>query len=133
MITKIHSATVIVSDLDASIDFYVNTLGWEKRIDQPMGPEYRFVTVAPRGGDAELALGQAKAMGAEPGAVIIPGDEHMGPQTGISLAVEDMDETSRTLMERGVKFTGPPQEMPWGDKGCWMSDPDGNSFFLVGR
>lgn len=56
MITKIHSATVIVADQDTALDFYVNTLGWEKRQDAEVGPGYRFLTVAPAGGDAELVL-----------------------------------------------------------------------------
>ena len=56
MIKKIHSATVTVANKDAALEFYVNVLGWEKRIDQSVDEHYRFVTVAPVGGDAELAL-----------------------------------------------------------------------------
>ena len=133
MISYIHSGSVIVADLEAAIDFYTKVLGWEKRIDQPMGPEYRFVTVAPSGGQAELALCPAKQFGAEPGRPLIPGGENMGPQTGISLAVDDVEATYQALVEKGVKFAGPLQEMPWGDKASWLLDPDGNSFFFTGR
>ena len=132
MIAFIHSATIIVSDLERAIAFYVDTLGWEKRIDAPMGPDDRFVTVAPPGGQAELALGVARVHGVQPGRSIsnAPG---MEGTSGISLAVEDFQATYDTLVGRGVRFKGPPEDMPWGDRGAWMLDPDGNSFFLVGK
>lgn len=46
MITKIHSASIVAADQDAAVDFSVNKLGWEKRLDNPVGPNYRFITVA---------------------------------------------------------------------------------------
>jgi catechol 2,3-dioxygenase-like lactoylglutathione lyase family enzyme len=35
-ITKLYSAPIFVNDLDQAIDFYVNKLGFEKRIDDPL-------------------------------------------------------------------------------------------------
>ena len=132
MIAYIHNTTVVVSDLERALGFYVDTLGWEKRIDYAMGDGYRFVTVAPPGGQAELALGLVSHHTVRPGQGIsrMAG---MEGATGISLAVDDFDETYRTLAERGVRFSGPPEEMPWGDRGTWMIDPDGNRFFVVGK
>ena len=51
--------------------------------------------------------------------------------SGITLSVEDLDGMYQTLSTNGVTFTQPPTQMPWGDKAAWMSDPDGNSFFLI--
>lgn len=133
MISHIYASTVIVSDQDAALDFYVGKLGWEKRGDETMPDGYRFLTVAPPGAATELVLGAAHVYHAEPGAGIGRGDTGMGKHTGIVLAVEDVRETHRALVERGVHFTDPPAEMPWGDLGAWMADPDGNRFFLVGR
>jgi len=124
MIKNIHSTTIIVADQDVSLDFYVNKLGWEKRTDAMMGPDFRFLTVAPIGAETELVLGPASAYGVKPGG---------GIENGISLNVENFDETYQTLVSRGVRFTKPPEVMPWGDKGTWMLDPDGNSLFLAGR
>jgi catechol 2,3-dioxygenase-like lactoylglutathione lyase family enzyme len=132
VISYIHSTTIIVADQERALDFYVNTLGWEKRIDAMMGDGYRFVTVAPVGGQAELALGAAQMFTVEPGAGITRG-RGMEGASGISFAVDDVDATYRTLVERGVQFTGPPEQMPWGDKATWMLDPDGNRFFLTGN
>ena len=56
MISHVHSATVIVADQDKALDFYVNTLGFDKVIDQAMGPEMRFITVVPKGATTQIAL-----------------------------------------------------------------------------
>lgn len=125
MISKIHSATIIVDDQDQAIDFFVNTLGWKKSIDNQMGPEMRFVSVAPPGGEMELALGLASWF-----------EDGSGPgkgRTGISMVADDIDATYQALTERGVTFKEPVAMMPWGQKATWFSDPFGNEFFLVGE
>jgi catechol 2,3-dioxygenase-like lactoylglutathione lyase family enzyme len=132
VISYIHSATILVSDQERALDFYLNTLGWEKRIDAMMGDGYRFVTVAPPGGQAELALGPVAVLGGEPGVGISRG-RGMEGASGITFAVDDIDETYRTLAERGVRFSGPPGPMPWGDRATWLIAPDGNRFFFTGR
>jgi catechol 2,3-dioxygenase-like lactoylglutathione lyase family enzyme len=128
VITKIHSASVTVSDQQKAVDWYVNVLGWEVRIDQAVGPDYRFVTVAPVGGEAQLALEATGVMNRQP-----------GDYSGISLSVEDIDGTFTTLAGRGVEFIDEsgnpvdgPQTMPWGDRAAWLKDPDGNTFFFIG-
>ncbi len=132
MISHLHSTTIMVGDQERSLDFYVNTLGWEKRIDAMMGDGYRFLTVAPPGGQAELVLGPAEVLGGAPGQGIVTRGRGMEGASGTSFAVEDVEGTWRTLSERGVQFTGPPETMPWGDRATWMLDPDGNRFFLTG-
>ena len=132
MISHIHNTTIIVSDQDRALEFYVGTLGWEKRIDYEMGNGARFVTVAPAGAATELALGTEQMLHNPPGTGISksPG---MDGASGITFAVEDFDATYRALVERGVTFTREPEVTPWGDKATWLSDPDGNTFFFVGR
>lgn len=122
MISRIHSTTIAVSDQDAALEFYVNTLGWSKAVDQQMGPEMRFVTVVPPGGGAELAL-------ADPSWA--PGGMKPGAYTGISLVSNDIEADYNTLTAQGVVFTEPVQMMPWGARATWFGDPDGNQFFLV--
>lgn len=120
MITKIHSASIVVSDQDAAFNFYVNTLGWEKRLDQAVGPDYRFITVAPVGGETELALNPPHVVDRQPG-----GD------SGISLTVADIEATYQSLLDKGVTFTKPLEAMPWGARATWLQDPDGNTFFFT--
>lgn len=122
MITQIHSTTIAVSDQDAALDFYVNTLGWEKALDNPMGPEMRFLTVVPPGAATQLVLGHTSWFS----------DEYPAPgKSGISLLTPDIDATYEVLTERGVKFKEPVATMPWGQKATWFYDIDGNEFFLA--
>ena len=47
---------VPVSDQDQAVEFYVGTLGFEKRMDGPFGEGGRWIEVAPRGrGDDDRA------------------------------------------------------------------------------
>lgn len=121
MIAYIHSATIVVADQDAALDFYTNVLGWEKGIDNPMGDGMRFVTVVPPGGQAQLVLSHDSWY-----------DDGPKPsRAGISLVAHDLDATYATLAARGVQFKAPVETMPWGQKATWFTDPDGNEFFVV--
>jgi catechol 2,3-dioxygenase-like lactoylglutathione lyase family enzyme len=55
MITNISLNTVYCLDQDATRDFYVDVLGFVPRVDAPMGPDFRWVTVSPPG-QPELEL-----------------------------------------------------------------------------
>ena len=48
-ITDVRTIGVTVRDQDAALEFYVDTLGFEKRLDAPISPTMRWVEVAPRG------------------------------------------------------------------------------------
>jgi catechol 2,3-dioxygenase-like lactoylglutathione lyase family enzyme len=121
LISHIHSVTILVNDQQAAVDFYTSVLGWETVIDQQMAPEMRFVTVRPPGAETQLSHGHESWAG-DIGTV--------GGNTGISLITRDIDAAHKTLSERGVRFDGEIETMPWGDRAIWFSDPDGNRFFL---
>ncbi|TMM17768.1 MAG: glyoxalase, partial [Actinobacteria bacterium] len=55
-VNKINTVVIPVSNQDAAIDFYVEKLGFEKRIDVPFGNGYRWVEVAPGDADTTIAL-----------------------------------------------------------------------------
>ena len=56
MITSVHTATVFVTDQDRALDFYVSKLGFTKQTDMPMGPESRWIEVAPPGAKTAVLL-----------------------------------------------------------------------------
>ena len=123
MISKIHSTSIVVADQDAALDFYVNTLGWEKAMDAMVGGVMRWLTVVPPGAATQLVLAARSAMGSE--------NLPQGGYTGISLNTPDIEATVEALKARGVRFKQPVEVMPWGDKATWFYDLDGNEFFLV--
>jgi len=46
-ITGVHTVGVPVTDQDRALDFYVGTLGFDKRLDADMGGGRRWIEVAP--------------------------------------------------------------------------------------
>lgn len=98
MIKHIHSATLMVGDQDAALDFYVGKLGWEKRADSTYNDVgARWIEVGPPNATTAIALIKPEDAGAPP--------ETAGNYKGISLVTDDMDSTYRELSDRGVEFT----------------------------
>src|SRR4030088_963517 len=69
MLKQVTYVTLFVRDQDKALDFYINTLGFEKREENTAG-RVRFVTVALKGQDLQIVLWPGKA---DPTAGPIPG------------------------------------------------------------
>ena len=95
MITHLHAATVVVTDQDKALAFYVGVLGWENPDDVPMGPGMRWVTVRPKGAATHIAL-------ALPGWFTKKPSLEVGIETGIAFSTTDMMKTYAELKKRGV-------------------------------
>src|SRR3954462_5176480 len=90
-IAKIGVVCIPVSDQDRAIEFYVDTLGFEKRADVPFGEGYRWVEVAPAGAATTIA--------------IVPPPEGRpagNVETGIGLHTGDIEADHADLKSRGV-------------------------------
>jgi catechol 2,3-dioxygenase-like lactoylglutathione lyase family enzyme len=118
---QVGRVCVTVADTDRAIDFYVDTLGFDKVVDSPMGPGQRWVEVALAGTPTTIALAPPPE-----------GRSAGGSETGIILDSSDLDADHATLKEAGVdvdaevtRFGGPVPPM------FWMRDPDGNSLIVV--
>ena len=59
-ITELGTVGVPVSDQDRALEFYVEKLGFETRIDAPYGEGERWVEVAPPGATTSIALIRAR-------------------------------------------------------------------------
>jgi catechol 2,3-dioxygenase-like lactoylglutathione lyase family enzyme len=120
-LTKVGRVVVTVADTDRAIDFYVGTLGFEKVVDIPMGPDMRWVEVALPGRETAIALAPPP-----------PGQQAGGTQTGICLDTSDVDADHAALKAAGAdvdveisRYGGPVPPM------FWFRDPDGNSLLIV--
>ena len=58
-ITGVRTVGIPVTDQDRALDFYVGTLGLEKRLDADMGGGKRWIEVAPAGAATSIALVRA--------------------------------------------------------------------------
>jgi catechol 2,3-dioxygenase-like lactoylglutathione lyase family enzyme len=120
-LTKVGRVCVTVADTDRAIDFYVNTLGFEKIVDVPMGPDMRWVEVSLPGTETTIALAPPPQ-----------GREAGGDQTGICLDTTDVAADHAALKAAGAdvddeisRMGGPVPPM------FWLRDPDGNSLIVV--
>jgi catechol 2,3-dioxygenase-like lactoylglutathione lyase family enzyme len=121
-VDKIATVVIPVSDQDREIQFYVEALGFEKRIDAPFGNGYRWVEVGPAGGESTIALApppEGKSAG--------------NRETGISLYADDIDAFHAQLKANGVdvdpevsRMGGPVPPL------FWFRDPEGNVLMVVG-
>jgi catechol 2,3-dioxygenase-like lactoylglutathione lyase family enzyme len=125
VIQSIHSTPVYVSDQDAAVRFYTETLGFRIVDDTLMG-EDRWVVVAPGNAVSGISLQLPHGMGRQDTPATV------GGHTGISFMAEDVQKLYDELTAKGVAFDTEPQPMPWGGKGTNFSDPDGNMFFVAG-
>ncbi len=119
-ITRIGTVIVPVSDQERALAFYVDTLGFEKRLDAPFGQGGRWIEVAPAGAATTIALVQASD----------------GDAAGIvvSLATEDADDDHETLRARGVDADAEVIRMgEYVPPMFTFRDPDGNQFRMVQR
>jgi catechol 2,3-dioxygenase-like lactoylglutathione lyase family enzyme len=119
--TKVGRVCVTVADTDRAVDFYVETLGFEKVVDMRMGPDMRWVEVALAGTPTTIALSPPP-----------PDTEAGGAETGICLDTTDLEAAHAALKAAGVdvdqeitRFGAPVPPM------FWLRDPDGNKLIVV--
>jgi len=109
MIRRIWDVTFTVKDLKKSVEFYEGVLGLNKK--------YEFRDYV--GFDCcgiEIGL---KTWG-----------ELEPPRKGepiLNFLVDDVEESYRALIRKGVKILEPPKETLWGSKVLLFQDPDGNT------
>ena len=120
-ISKVGRVVVTIADTDRALDFYSGTLGFEKVVDIPMGPDARWVEVSVSATPTTIALAPPP-----------PGQEAGGKETGIILDTSDVDGAHAALKEAGIdvddevtRYGGPVPPM------FWLRDPDGNSLIVV--
>lgn len=120
---RIHCLSVFVRDIQRSLQFYVNQLGFRTLSDSTdeMG---RSVTIAPPDGTAILAL-IAPRPEAEEYALV-------GKGRFVVFLSDDVPAKFNEWQNRGVRFTHPPQAEPWGGVVTGFEDIDGNRFSLAG-
>lgn len=123
MISRVQMLTVYVRDQQRALDFYVNKLGMQIKLDQTMEANLRWLEVSPPGAETSIALLKPLA-DAENGA---------GMSAGIVFETEDIQAFYDHAQSAGVMFTQSPMSQPWGGTEARFVDPDGNSFSIVQR
>ena len=132
---KVANAQLWVHDQDEALAFYTDKLGFEVRSDVtlPELGDFRWLTVGPVG-QPDFAI----TLMAIPGPPVMESDTAeqvkdlmaKGFAGTVFLTTEDCRASYEELKDRGVEFSEPPEERPYGiDAG--FHDPSGNSFRLT--
>ncbi|MBC8160748.1 MAG: VOC family protein [Roseiflexaceae bacterium] len=90
-ISQVATVFVPVSDQNRALTFYLDKLGFEKRVDFSYGGSHRWIEVAPPGSTIALAL--------------VPpteGQSGGGDQTYCAFTTKDIESDHATLRARGV-------------------------------
>jgi predicted enzyme related to lactoylglutathione lyase len=111
---KIELLAVPVSDVDRSIAFYRDQVGFTLDHDQRVDENLRFVQLTPPGSGCSIAIGEGIAQTAP------------GTAQGIQMVVPDIEAAHAQLTGNGVD-AGEIQDFPWG-RFVFFSDPDGNGW-----
>jgi uncharacterized glyoxalase superfamily protein PhnB len=132
---KLANAQLWVHDQDEALAFYTQKLGMEVRSDVTMVEmgNFRWLTVGPVG-QPDIAI----TLMAIPGAPVMDEDTAEQVRTlmakgfagTVFLTTDDCQASYEELKGRGVEFSEPPEERPYGiDSG--FRDPSGNSLRLT--
>jgi serine phosphatase RsbU (regulator of sigma subunit)/predicted enzyme related to lactoylglutathione lyase len=122
---RIQFVTIFVRDVDRSIRFFVDQLGFSVVMDARLPHGERRVAIAPPDGSTLLSL-----RAPEPGS-----KEHcrIGEGGPVVLFTEDVSVKFQEWSARGIRFQNPPQTLgAGGPTFVNFEDVDGNSFTLAG-
>ena len=105
---RIYVTSVLVDDQKKALDFYTNTLGFQKKRDVPLGDASWLTVVSPEQPDGtELLLEPSGHRAVKPFKDALVEDGI--PAT--SFAVDDVQAEFDRLRSKGVRFTLEPTEM----------------------
>jgi catechol 2,3-dioxygenase-like lactoylglutathione lyase family enzyme len=134
-ITQVATVFVPVSDQDRALEFYVDKLGFEKRVDFEYGGTHRWIEVAPPGSTNAIAL--------------VPPSEGKAvrdDRTYCAFTTADIESDHATLRARGVDVDAEIARKGTGRAGLisietmvkdpvppqfFFRDIDGNRFLIV--
>jgi len=120
-VSKVAAVLIPVADQDRAVEFYVEKLGFEKRVDVPFGESYRWIEVGLGDESTTIALCPPR-----------PGDPVGNRPTGISLQTDDIDAYHAQLTETGVDVD--PEISRMGDPVpplFRLRDPEANTLMVV--
>ncbi len=118
-ITQVGTVGIPVTDQDRALEFYLDKLGFEKRIDVPYGEGERWLEVAPRSAATTIALVRVRA-----------GDP-TGIDTQVRFSTRNAEADHADLRARGVDADAEIMRYPV--PMFVLRDLDGNRLRIVER
>jgi len=132
---KIGTTQLWVHDQEEALEFYTKKVGFEVRTDVtvPEMGDFRWLTVGPPGQD-DIAI----VLMAIPGPPVMDGETAdqvrdlmaKGFAGTVFLRTDDCQASYEELRARGVEFSEPPSEYPYGLDSAFR-DPSGNNIRMA--
>ncbi len=116
---RLEVIAIPVSDVDRSIAFYRDTVGFALDHDVEPGPDMRVAQLTPPGSPCSIVIGVGLPLG-EPGTT-----------RGLQLVVADIDTVRSEMASNGVEISDVRQmgsEGAPGSRFAFFDDPDGNGW-----
>jgi len=112
---------LLVSDLEACLQFYKNAIEFQVTIEDLKSG---YIEFAPP--NMRLALFRRQEMAEMIGTADKPLDAECQDRVVLNFIVSDLDEAYHQLRHKGIKFTTEPLSNPYyGIKTAYLRDPDG--------
>ena len=109
---------VYASDVEATAHFY-ESLDFDRHFQLPEEGEPGYVGL--RRGDSEMAVVSRSWPDQQYGLPV-----GAGPRFEMFVYVDDADTTIARLRDDGAGVLRPAEDMPWGERVGFVTDPDGN-------
>lgn len=115
-----------VSDVERSVLFYTDLLGFMKRYQWPLEgtPDFVYLTL----GSVGLGISARTVAASLLGRSVC---QDPSPRFELCLYTDDVDVAAAHLLARGASQLKPPQTMPWGERMVHFLDPDGNPIHIT--
>jgi len=126
VIQSLAALTILVPRYEEGLDFFCGALGFAVSEDARLGPDRRWVVVAPHSGvGAKIVLA-------------VPSDDRQrarigdqsGGRVGYFLLTDDFQKDYEAMRARGVRFLETPRREPYGEVAVF-ADPWGGKWDLL--
>ena len=114
-----------VADIEASVRFYSEVLGFDVQFTLP-GPDGKLIHASVKRGDSTVMFGQ-----------LDPSNPHNQGKLGAGVALyatvvdsEDIDAYFQRVKEAGATVVQEPTDQFWGHRDWGITDPDGYLLFI---
>lgn len=115
---KIGSVAIYVADQKASLAFWTEKVGLTIRKSHPIGLNVSWVELCHDGAESSLVLYPRSMM-----------EDWAERKPSVVFECDNIQDKYEELSGRGVTFTQPPKELPWGPFAIFV-DNEGNWFGL---
>jgi lactoylglutathione lyase len=115
---------IYARDVSRMVDFYERLLGFEKQYQFPPDGEPGYVGMRRDGADLGVVHESSprRMIGVSLG---------NAPRFELFVYVDDVDEAIQSMRASSVPVLREPENMPWGERVAFVTDPEGNPVTLA--